>query len=83
MGVTSDLLQGEESRCDFENFKTVCTGSIDDPAECADFCTGADDDPAFCQHRDSLYLVQNCDTVAPDGSAQRTARPPATIWSMR
>ncbi|WP_043768874.1 DUF3604 domain-containing protein [Algiphilus aromaticivorans] len=69
VGVTSDLLQGEESRCDFENFKTVCTGSIDDPAECADFCTGADDDPAFCQHRDSLYLVQNCDTVAPDGSA--------------
>ncbi|MEQ9011317.1 DUF3604 domain-containing protein [Algiphilus sp.] len=68
VGLGGGLLQGEETNCDFELFKHVCTGDADDPAECADYCTGSATDPAFCQHRDPLYAVDVCDTVTTSGS---------------
>lgn len=68
VGLGGGLLQGEESNCDFELFKHVCTGEAGDPPECAEYCTGSADDPAFCQHRDPLYAVDVCETVTTSGS---------------
>lgn len=48
-GFNGGLTGGEESGCGFEEWKTLCKGGDDDPAECARVCTGKASDPLFCQ----------------------------------
>ncbi|PZO15459.1 MAG: hypothetical protein DCE87_08905 [Betaproteobacteria bacterium] len=48
-GFNKGLTGGEESGCGFEEWKTLCKGNSDDPAECAKVCTGTANDPLFCQ----------------------------------
>lgn len=48
-GFNTGLTGGEESGCGFEEWKTLCKGNADDPAECARVCKGKATDPLFCQ----------------------------------
>ncbi|BET26274.1 uncharacterized protein DUF3604 [Limnobacter thiooxidans] len=48
-GFSKGLTGGEESGCGFEEWKTLCKGAADDPAECAKVCKGSANDPLFCQ----------------------------------
>lgn len=48
-GFNAGLRGGEESGCGFEEWKTLCKGNADDPAECARVCKGKASDPLFCQ----------------------------------
>lgn len=80
VGLEGGYLQGEESSCSFEIFKTVCHGRADDPATCAKFCKGDPlTDPNFCQHR-SLgdNVVDTCLKPGPDGRSRPSRDPNAT-----
>ncbi|MES3039852.1 MAG: DUF3604 domain-containing protein [Pseudomonadota bacterium] len=80
VGLEGDYLQGEESACSFEIFKTVCHGRADDPATCAKFCKGDPlTDPNFCNHR-SLgdNVVDTCLNPGPDGRSRPSRNPAAT-----
>lgn len=80
VGLEGDYLQGEESACSFEIFKTVCHGRPDDPATCAKFCKGDPlTDPNFCNHR-SLgdNVVDTCLNPGPDGRSRPSRNPAAT-----
>lgn len=77
VGLEGPYLQGEESACTFETFKTVCHGRPDDPATCATFCKGDPlTDPNFCQHR-SLgdNVVDTCVNPGPDGRSRPSRDP--------
>lgn len=79
VGLEGDYLQGEESACDFESFKTVCRGLADDPLTCAKFCTGDPlTDPNFCSHRTpGSNQVERCVTPGPDGGSRPASAPDA------
>lgn len=69
-------LTGEESAgCGFEEWKTLCTGEPNQPAECATICKGLPNDPLFCQVNQnnggtpSLHASQPCDTSNIGGSS--------------
>lgn len=70
-GVEGPYLQGEETTCDFELSKNVCSGSVDDPPGCAQYCSGDPArDPAFCSLRfDPTNRVAVCETVGVDGAS--------------
>ncbi len=78
VGAEGDYLQGEESSCDFELYKSVCRGKPTDPATCAQFCKGDPlTDPAFCGNQsDPSNLVDLCVNPGPDGRS-RPANDPA------
>lgn len=79
-GLEGDYLQGEESACSFEIFKTVCHGRPDDPATCAKYCKGDPlTDPNFCNHR-SLgdNIVDTCVNPGPDGRSRPSRNLKAT-----
>jgi hypothetical protein len=80
VGLEGPYLQGEETACTFETFKTVCHGRADDPATCAKFCKGDPlTDPNFCNHR-SLgdNIVDTCLNPGPDGRSRPSRNPTAT-----
>jgi hypothetical protein len=65
-GFNTGLTGGEESGCGFEEWKTLCRGQADDPAECKRVCKGKATDPLFCQVNrlqgsgKSIHAVQAC-----------------------
>lgn len=65
-GFNKGLTGGEESGCGFEEWKTLCKGRADDPAECAKVCKGKASDPLFCQVNrlqgsgKSIHAVEKC-----------------------
>jgi len=78
-GLEAGRLNGEETSCDFELQKSVCSGAGDDPPGCILYCRGAPDDPAFCHLRDKpAYAVDVCEQVGPDlasGPGENCAAP--------
>lgn len=80
VGLEGSYLQGEETACDFENYKTVCRGRPDDPAACAQYCKGDPlTDPNFCSHRTpTSNLVDTCINPGPDGRSRPAHDPSAT-----
>lgn len=69
-------LSGEEAgNCSFEEWKTLCRGKADDPAECKLVCKGKATDPLFCQvnrysgSKPSIHAVQPCTSVSPGVSS--------------
>ncbi|MEK6805140.1 MAG: DUF3604 domain-containing protein [Pseudomonadota bacterium] len=80
VGLEGAYLQGEESACDFEIFKSVCRGQADDPASCAQFCKGDPlTDPNFCTHRSvGSDVVDTCVNPGPDGRSRPSRNPEAT-----
>ena len=79
VGLEGDLLDGEESACDFEINKSVCRGLASDPKSCAVFCTGDPlTDPSFCGHRtEGSNLVDLCVNPGPDGRSRPDGDPGA------
>jgi hypothetical protein len=79
VGLEGDYLQGEESSCDFELYKSVCRGQPDDPATCAQFCKGDPlTDPNFCSHQTDINnLVEVCVNPGPDGRSRPASNPGA------
>ncbi|MDX1669539.1 MAG: DUF3604 domain-containing protein, partial [Limnobacter sp.] len=68
-------LTGEESAgCGFEEWKTLCTGDADQPAECQLVCKGEASDPFFCQVNDnnggqpSVHAAKPCESSDIGGS---------------
>ncbi|MBI2383515.1 MAG: DUF3604 domain-containing protein [Gammaproteobacteria bacterium] len=80
IGLAGGYLDGEESSCDFEIFKTVCRGQPDDPADCARFCKGDPlTDPNFCSHRSAgSNVVDTCANPGPDARSRPAHNPAAT-----
>jgi hypothetical protein len=80
VGLSAPYLQGEESACDFEIFKSVCRGAPDDPPDCARFCKGDPlTDPNFCSHgSEGSDLVDICATPGPDARSRPSHDPSAT-----
>lgn len=74
VGLEGPYLQGEESACDFELNKSVCTGLPNDPPVCAQFCRGdALRDPPFCNYRQQpTFAVSLCETVGINGGSGPT-----------
>ncbi|ULQ47223.1 DUF3604 domain-containing protein [Flagellatimonas centrodinii] len=70
-GLEGPYLQGEETTCDFELSKNVCTGGPDDPPACAGYCSGDPSrDPAFCSLQfDPTNRVEVCQTAGVDGGS--------------
>lgn len=73
-GFNKGLTGGEESGCGFEEWKTLCKGAADDPAECAKVCKGKATDPLFCQVNrlqgkgKSIHAVEACTSSDIGGS---------------
>lgn len=74
VGLEGPYLQGEESACDFELNKSVCTGLPNDPPVCAQYCRGdALNDPPFCNYRQQpTFSVSLCETVGVNGGSGPT-----------
>lgn len=70
-GFNKGLTGGEESGCGFEEWKTLCRGTAEDPAECAKVCKGKASDPLFCQvnrlqgSKQSIHAAQACTNTSP------------------
>ncbi|MCQ8896173.1 DUF3604 domain-containing protein [Limnobacter humi] len=81
-GFNKGLVGGEESGCGFEEWKTLCRGLPDDPAECARVCKGKASDPLFCQvnrlqgSKQSLHASQPCTSSSPGASSPNDCTAP-------